>query len=117
MGSWAFMEWRQLWSGGWHIDHHFRHRAFLRPAPGADCASTQPAGSLPRRARLAPRRSSAIAILALVSTFGTFSLRAGDKLSFDERIELERGLMAEIAIAKILLPRSAKPLIYSSDGH
>jgi hypothetical protein len=64
-----------------------------------------------------PGISPAVALLALASLFGAASLRAGDKLSFDERIEIERGLTAEMAIAKILLPRSAKPLLYTSDGH
>ena len=44
--------------------------------------------------------------------------RAGaeDKLSFDERVELLRGLMAEYATVKQLLPRSKKPLEYESTG-
>jgi hypothetical protein len=43
------------------------------------------------------------------------SLRA-DKLSFDERMELERGLTADFATSKIILPHSKKPLIIHSDG-
>jgi len=39
-----------------------------------------------------------------------------DKLSFDERIEIERGLTAEFATAKVTLPRSKKPLVIKSDG-
>jgi hypothetical protein len=42
-------------------------------------------------------------------------LHAG-KLSFDERLELERGLNAELATSKVLLPRSKKPLVFHSDG-
>ncbi len=37
-------------------------------------------------------------------------LPAGNKLSFEDRVELTRGLTAEYATAKILLPRSRKPL-------
>lgn len=39
-----------------------------------------------------------------------------DKLSFDERMEIERGITAEYAIAKVVLPRSKKPLAIQSDG-
>ena len=39
-----------------------------------------------------------------------------DKLSFDERMEIERGLNAEFATAKIMLPHSKKPLVLHSDG-
>ncbi len=42
-------------------------------------------------------------------------LRA-DKLSVDEKLEIERGMNAEFATSKILLPRSKKPLIIKSDG-
>lgn len=39
-----------------------------------------------------------------------------DKLSFDERVEIERGLNAEYATAKVILPHSKKPLVIHSDG-
>lgn len=39
-----------------------------------------------------------------------------DKLSMDERVEIERGLTAEYAIAKITIPQSKKPLIVRSNG-
>jgi hypothetical protein len=39
-----------------------------------------------------------------------------DKLSFDERMEIERGLNAEFATMKVVLPRSKKPLVIHSDG-
>lgn len=39
-----------------------------------------------------------------------------DKLSFDERMEIERGLNAEYATAKVILPRSKKALVIHSDG-
>lgn len=41
---------------------------------------------------------------------------AADKLSDDEKIELLRGLTAEFAKSKDLLPRSKKPLIFNADG-
>jgi hypothetical protein len=39
-----------------------------------------------------------------------------DKLSFDERMEIERGLDAEFATMKVILPRSKKPLVVKNDG-
>ena len=43
------------------------------------------------------------------------TLRA-DKLSFDERMEIERGLNAEFATLKVSLPRAKRPLVFKSDG-
>jgi hypothetical protein len=42
-------------------------------------------------------------------------LRA-DKLSFDERMEIERGLTAEFATAKVAVPHSKKTLAMNADG-
>jgi hypothetical protein len=39
-----------------------------------------------------------------------------DKLSFDEQMEIERGLTAEFATAKVALPHAKKPLVIRSDG-
>lgn len=38
------------------------------------------------------------------------------KLTFDERVEIMRGLMAEYATVKQYLPRSKKPLPFAADG-
>lgn len=47
----------------------------------------------------------------------SFSLLADNqKLNFDQRIEIVRGLMAEYATAKVIIPRSKKPLPYESKG-
>src|SRR5258707_13145302 len=43
-------------------------------------------------------------------------LRAGPKLTTQERVELIRGLSAEMATLKTLLPRSKKPLEVQSNG-
>lgn len=43
-------------------------------------------------------------------------LFATSKLSMDERMEIERGLNSEIALMKVQMPRSKKPLDFSSDG-
>lgn len=39
-----------------------------------------------------------------------------DKLTFDQRVEIVRGMNAELAVAKITLPRSKKPLEFQSSG-
>jgi hypothetical protein len=39
-----------------------------------------------------------------------------DKLSFDEQVEIERGLTAEFATARVALPHSKKALVIHSDG-
>ena len=41
---------------------------------------------------------------------------AADKLTVEDRIELTRGLMAEYATVKVLLPRSKKPLEFDANG-
>lgn len=64
-----------------------------------------------RRSRLGIAAGIAASLLALPA----FSF-AADKLSDNEKIELLRGLTAEFAKAKDMLPRSKKPLIFNSDG-
>jgi hypothetical protein len=56
----------------------------------------------------------AVAAVAIVSLLPSLSLAS--KLTEEDRIELTRGLMAEYAKAKLLLPRSKKPLEFNSDG-
>ncbi len=41
---------------------------------------------------------------------------AAEKLTVEDKIELTRGLMAEYATVKILLPRSKKPLEFDANG-
>jgi hypothetical protein len=61
------------------------------------------------------QRAAGLALSALLlCAFGP-SLFA-DKLSFDERIEIERGLNAEYATLKVILPHGKKPLVIHSDG-
>jgi hypothetical protein len=43
-------------------------------------------------------------------------LPSADKLTYDERVELVRGLTAEYATVKTFLPRSKKPLEFESTG-
>jgi hypothetical protein len=57
----------------------------------------------------------AFAILGLFGLLPSISL-AGNNLREEDRIELTRGLMAEYANVKVLLPRSKKPLDFDSNG-
>jgi hypothetical protein len=56
-----------------------------------------------------------IALAALVSLLPAFPA-AADKLSFEDRVELTRGLMAEYGTMKVLLPRSKKALEVETNG-
>jgi hypothetical protein len=55
----------------------------------------------------------AIATAAMLSLLLPFAW-AGNKLSFEDRVELTRGLMAEYGTVKVLLPRSKKPLEFDA---
>jgi hypothetical protein len=57
------------------------------------------------------RPLAALAVLSLLP-----GLFAADKLTMEDRVELMRGLMAEYATAKVLLPRSKKTLEFDSTG-
>jgi hypothetical protein len=52
----------------------------------------------------------------LAGCFLLAGLAHADKLSFDERMEIERGLSSEFATAKVTVPRSKKALVIKSDG-
>ena len=58
-------------------------------------------------------RAIATAAIAIVSLLPSLAF-AGNKLSVEDRIELTRGLMAEYGTAKVLLPRSRKPLEFDA---
>jgi hypothetical protein len=55
-------------------------------------------------------------IALCLALLATSQLEAGRKLTDDERLEIIRGLTAEYATLKVLLPRSKKPLPIQSDG-
>ncbi|MGP8245427.1 MAG: hypothetical protein ACLQVN_13020 [Bryobacteraceae bacterium] len=56
-----------------------------------------------------------VAAIALLSWSPSWC-RAADKLTFQDRVELTRGLMAEYAKAKVLVPRAKKPLEFDAKG-
>src|SRR5689334_1731880 len=110
MGSRSTLERGRVWSGRRGALHHFSDCAVLSPLSHTHHSATGLYRHLPQR----------LAAYAVISTaclvFACNSLRA-DKLSFDERVEINRGLMAEYAKSKVTLPRSKKPLNYPSDGN
>jgi hypothetical protein len=57
-------------------------------------------------------RTIATAAIAMVLP----SVSLANKLTFEDRIELTRGLSSEYATVKVLLPRSKKPLEYDING-
>ena len=57
----------------------------------------------------------ALASLAVLTALAPLA-PAADKLTFEDRVELTRGLMAEYGTVKVLLPRSKKPLEFNSDS-
>ena len=58
------------------------------------------------------RAFAAIAFLSLLPT----AAPAGARLTFEDRVELTRGLTAEYATAKVLLPHSKKALAFDAAG-
>jgi hypothetical protein len=57
----------------------------------------------------------AVAIIAVL-TLAPAVLPAANKLTWEDRVELTRGLSAEYATAKVMLPRSRKALEFDSNG-
>ena len=60
-------------------------------------------------------------VLALIAVAGTLAPMAPagdkpDKLTLEDRVELTRGLTAEYANAKVLIPRSKKPLEFDAQN-
>lgn len=58
------------------------------------------------------RAFASIAVVSLLVPLAP----AAERLTFEDRVELTRGLMAEYGTVKVLLPRSRKPLEFNSDG-
>src|SRR5215831_778548 len=60
---------------------------------------------------------TSISLLVLIPAIGIPTVVwAEEKLGFDDRVEIVRGLMAEYATLKAYLPRSKKPLAFESTG-
>src|SRR5215472_12272050 len=105
------MEWRRLWTRGQRSDLRGVISAVGLPLEGA-----HPPAIL---AHLGPasgeRVMRAFAITALVALTPAL-LPAASKLTWEDRVELTRGLTFEYATVKVLLPRARKPLEFDSKG-
>ena len=62
------------------------------------------------------RTAAVFSVLAIIVSGATPVLKAAEKLTFEDRIEITRGLMAEYGKAKVLIPRSKKDLEFNIDG-
>jgi hypothetical protein len=60
-------------------------------------------------------RTGTAAAFALLSFLPTSGFSA-DKLTWQDRVEITRGMVAEYAKVKVLLPRAKKPLEFNADG-
>lgn len=109
MGSDSSLERWKLRARRRSADHSFCRRAVL-------CHHARSRESSNRAHRAGSQRQFLAVIVGAALLFGAAPLLRGDKLSFDERMEIERGLDAEFATMKVLLPRSKKPLIFKADG-
>lgn len=58
------------------------------------------------------RAVALIAVTAVLTALPAFA----EKLTFEDRVELTRGLMAEYGAVKVVLPHSKKALEFNSDG-
>jgi hypothetical protein len=56
------------------------------------------------------------ACLLLLSALAPLAVRADQKLTEDDRVEILRGLLSEYATVKAFLPRSKKPLPFDASG-
>src|SRR5436305_12749492 len=97
MGSTISMEWRRLWTRGRSFNNDLLHRFVFRLGAG-------PHRTAAGRYRSNPQRTALAALLVTFLSLGVCQNLRADKLSFDERMEIERGLTAEFATSKILLP-------------
>ena len=62
------------------------------------------------------RTAAVFSVLCILVSGAAPVLKAADKLTFEDRIEITRGLMAEYGKAKVLIPRSKKDLEFNTDG-
>src|SRR3954453_24140586 len=108
------MERRRIRPGGEHSDLRGGVRAVRVRLESAD----SPAVLTYRRSARGECRMRACAIAAIVAVVSLSPpSAAAEKLTFEDRVELTRGLMAEYGTVKVLLPRSKKALeIDAADG-
>src|SRR5262249_42945661 len=107
----AAMEWRRLRPRRWHPGLWGNGRSGCIFVESSHSPATLAAPG-PARGEYGMRTCASLAILSLLPVA---SFAAG-KLTMEDRIELTRGLTAEYATVKQLLPRSKKPLPYGAAG-
>ena len=109
MGSLTSLERRRLRTGGGAAGDSIHRGTMLR--------SLQSSGaSTAGRHRSHFKRSCAIRLAGLSAILLLSGTLRADKLSFDERLEIERGLDAEFATMKVILPHAKRPLVIHSNG-
>src|SRR5579862_386307 len=111
--SWRTLERRGVRAGGWIADHCNSRGSLLLSAK-----SSHPApGSVSVTGGLMSRKCwSAICLVPSALCLLTPAYAVDKKLTEDDRVEILRGLMAEYATVKTILPRSRKPLPFESTG-
>lgn len=108
MGSVTHLERRRLWAGRRPSDDYGHGDPLRRASQGPSDSANRGDCACAQRTRL---------LILLAAAFCLFSTTArADKLSLDEKVEIERGLNAEFATAKVTVPRSKKALVVNSDG-
>src|SRR5262249_7898571 len=108
------VERRRIRSGSEYSDHDGGTAAGLLSCEGSH-SSAALASHRPARGE---SRMRSIGTLAIISIFGAspaISI-AADKLTTEDRIEITRGMTAEYAKIRVLLPRSKKALEFNADG-
>src|SRR5690242_10888021 len=107
MGSNISMEWRRLWTRRRSLVNGLLYSFVL-------CVGARPHCTAARGHRSKPQRTALTGLLITILCLSLCLRLRADKLSFDERMEIERGLTAEFATSKIQLPRSKKALVFHS---
>src|SRR5690349_19729650 len=105
------MERRRIRPGGQRADFRSDVSAGLVSLESAHSPAAL-ASHRPARGESYMRAFGALAIVSLLAA----SAAAAEKLTFEDRVELTRGLTAEYGKAKVLLPRSKKALEFDSNG-
>src|SRR4051794_23194774 len=105
MGFIAYLERRGLLARRRAAGGPFRHSAVL-------CAHESASETTDRAGGPELERSFRLVLIALALMGVVVPAVRADKLSVDERLEIERGLNAEFATMRVALPRAKKPLIF-----
>src|SRR6516164_4801825 len=106
------MERRRVWSGSEYSDFRDPGGALRICLEGSD----SPAILAINRSARGECGMRSFALIAIVTLTPAILPAGGNKLTWEDRVELTRGLTAEYATVKVLLPRSKKALEFESKG-